>query len=79
MSVGARYFGEVFADNENTFFVNGYGTMNLGVRYTHGRFEYALNVNNLTDTEYFTPHQDYLQVYPGDPTNVLATLRIRLN
>ena len=34
---------------------------------------------NLTNTKYFTPHQDYLQVYPGEPTNVLGTLRIRLD
>jgi iron complex outermembrane receptor protein len=79
VSVGARYFGEVFADNENLFVVDGYGTMGLGVRYTRGRFEYALNINNLTNTKYFTPHQDYLQVYPGEPTNVLGTLRIRLD
>jgi len=48
------------------------------VRYHHGAFEYALNINNVTDTEYFIPHQDYLQVYPGEPTNVLGTVRIRL-
>ncbi len=77
VNVGARYFGEVFADNGNTFVVEGYGTMNLAVRYARGPMEYALNVNNVTDTEYFVPHQDYLQVYPGDPVNVLGTVRIR--
>jgi len=79
VNVGVRYFGEVFADNENAFFVDGYGTMALGVRYTRGRVEYGLNINNLTNTKYFTPHQDYLQVYPGEPTNALGTVRIRLN
>jgi len=39
---------------------------------------YALNVNNVTNTKYFVPHQDYLQVYPGEPANVLATVRVRL-
>jgi TonB-dependent siderophore receptor len=78
VSVGGRYFGTVFADNENLFVVDGYGTMGLGVRYTRGPFEYALNVNNLTNTKYFVPHQDYLQVYPGQPINVLATVRIQL-
>jgi len=77
-SVGGRYFGQLFADNDNLFVVNGYGTMSLGVHYGHGPFEYALNVNNLTNTKYFVPHQDYLQVYPGEPTNVLGTIRIRL-
>ena len=40
--------------------------------------EYQLNVNNVTDTKYFVPHQDYLQVYPGDPVNVLGTVRVRM-
>ncbi|HLG60223.1 MAG TPA: TonB-dependent receptor [Vicinamibacterales bacterium] len=77
-NVGARYFGETFADNGNVFAIDGYGTLNLGVRYKRGQFEYALNVNNVTDTKYFIAHQDYAQVYPGDPINVLGTVRVRL-
>ena len=50
----------------------------MSARYTHGPVEYALNVNNVTNTKYFVPHQDYLQVYPGEPANVLATVRVRL-
>jgi iron complex outermembrane receptor protein len=65
VNVGARYFGQVFADNGNTFEVDGYGTMALAVRYARGPIEYALNVNNLTDTKYFTPHQDYLRSKPS--------------
>jgi hypothetical protein len=33
---------------------------------------------NITSTKYFVAHQDYLQVYPGDPINVLGTVRVRL-
>jgi TonB-dependent siderophore receptor len=79
VNVGVRYFGQVFVDQENTFFTDGYGTMALGVRYNRGRVEYGVHINNLTNTKYFTPHQDYLQVYPGEPTNVLGTVKIRLN
>jgi iron complex outermembrane receptor protein len=75
---GVRYFGKVFADNANLFEVDGYGTLSLAVRYTRGPLEYAFNVNNVTSAKYFTPHQDYLQVYPGEPINVLATVRVRL-
>jgi len=50
----------------------------VSARYTHGPVEYALNVNNVTNTKYFVTHQDYLQVYPGEPANVLATVRVRL-
>ena len=78
VNVGVRYIGQVFADNDNLFVVDGYGVLNLGARYRHGRFEYSLNINNLTSTDYFVPHQDYLQVYPGEPINVLGTVRVRL-
>jgi iron complex outermembrane receptor protein len=78
VNVGARYAGATFADNENVFEVDGYGLLNLGVRYSRGAVEYALNINNVTSTDYFVPHQDYAQVYPGDPVNVLGTIRIRL-
>ena len=79
VSAGARYFGQVFVDQENTFDVDSYATLNLAARYRKGPFEYALNLNNVTDTEYLVPHQDYLQVYPGEPINVLATVRVHWN
>ena len=77
-NVGVRSISQVFADNDNLFVVDGYGVLNLGARYRHGRFEYSLNINNLTSTDYFVPHQDYPQVYPGAPINALGTVRVRL-
>jgi iron complex outermembrane receptor protein len=79
VSAGVRYFGRVFVDQDNTFDVADYGTLNLAARYRKGPLEYAVNVNNVTDTTYLVPHQDYLQVYPGEPVNVLATVRVHWN
>jgi iron complex outermembrane receptor protein len=78
VNFGARYFGRTFADNDNTFAIDGYGLGSAGVRYRRGALEYQLNVNNITNTKYFVAHQDYLQVYPGDPVNVLGTVRVHL-
>lgn len=78
VNVGARYLGRTFADNADTFAVDGYGLLNLAARYRHGAIEYAVNINNVTDNNYFTAHLDYLQVYPGNPVNVLATARVRM-
>ena len=78
MNVGARYLGSTFADNENTFTIDGYGVLNLALHYRRGAVEYGVNINNLTDTSYFTAHLDYLQVYPGNPINAMATIRVRL-
>jgi outer membrane receptor protein involved in Fe transport len=44
---------KVFIDRDNLLTFAGYGVLNVGVRYRRGAVEYALNVNNLTDTEYF--------------------------
>ena len=77
VNVGARYLGRTFADNANTFAVDGYGVANLAMRYRRGRVDYQVNVNNLTDAEYYTAHLDYLQVYPGNPVNAQAQVRVR--
>jgi iron complex outermembrane receptor protein len=79
VNVGTRYFGQVFADSGNVFAVNGYGLLNLAAHYRRGPLEFAVNLNNVTDTTYYVPHQDYLQVYPGQPFNVLATVRARFH
>jgi iron complex outermembrane receptor protein len=55
----------------------GYGVLNVGARYRRGGVEYALNVNNLTDTKYFASVLYDTQLYPGEPINVLGTIRIR--
>jgi outer membrane receptor protein involved in Fe transport len=36
-----------------------------------------LNVSNLTDTDYYASTLYDTQVYPGEPINVLATVRFR--
>lgn len=58
--------------------LDGYGLVDLGVRYQRGALEYALNINNLTDTAYFASALYDTQLYPGEPINVLATVRVRL-
>jgi hypothetical protein len=48
----------------------------VAARYRKGPIELGVNLNNVTDTEYLIPHQDYLQLYPGEPVNVLGTVRV---
>ena len=61
-----------------TFTFDGYGLLNLGARYRRGPVEYAVNVNNVTDTDYFASVLYDTQLYPGEPINVLGTVRVRL-
>lgn len=77
INVGARAQSEVFIDRGNTLTFDGYGVLNVGARYRRGAVEYALNVNNLTDTSYFASVLYDTQMYPGEPINVLGTVRVR--
>jgi len=77
INAGARAQSKVFIDNANTLTFDGYGVLNVGARYRRGAVEYAVNVNNLTDTEYFASVLYDTQLYPGEPINVLGTVRVR--
>lgn len=78
VNAGTQFFSSVFADQANRFSFDSYGLLNFAVRYRRGPIELALNVNNATDTEYYVPHLDFPQAYPGAPVNMLGTVRVRL-
>lgn len=78
VNVGVRTRGDVFADDTNLVTLDRFAVANVAVRYLRGPIEYALNVNNFTNTDYFSAALYDTQVYPGDPINVLATVRWRL-
>ena len=68
-----------FINDSNTVGFNEYGLLNLGVSYTTGRVRYLLNLTNLTDTQYWASSLGNRQLYPGQPFNVMATVRVRTN
>lgn len=77
VNVGVRAQSKVFIDRDNLLTFDGYGTLNLGARYRRGPVEYSVNVNNVTDTDYFASVLYDTQMYPGEPITVLGTVRIR--
>jgi iron complex outermembrane receptor protein len=78
LNVGVRGQSSMFIDRNNESTIDGYGLLTLGVRYLRGAVEYAVNVNNVADTEYFASVLYDSQMYPGEPINVLGTVRVRL-
>ncbi len=78
VSLGLRAQSRMFIDRENTLSIGGFGLLNMAARYVRGPVEYALNINNLTDTQYFASVLYDTQLYPGEPINVLGTIRVRL-
>jgi outer membrane receptor for monomeric catechols len=77
VNAGVRAQSGFFIDRTNEFTLDGYGLLNVGIRYRRGAVEYALNLNNLTDTDYFASVLYDSQLYPGEPINVLGTVRVR--
>ncbi len=78
MAVGVRALSSHFSHRTNQVAIDRYGLVNVALRYARGPVEYALNVNNLTNTKYFASALYTTQMYPGEPINVLGTVRVRL-
>ena len=76
---GGQVVSDQFINDTNTVGFNTYDVLNLGVSYTRGRVQYSLNLTNLTDSVYWTSSLGNRQLYPGQPFNVFATVRIRTN
>jgi iron complex outermembrane receptor protein len=79
VSGGGQVVTAQFINDTNTVGFNGYELLHAGVSYVRGRLQYGLNLTNLTDREYFTSSLGNRQLYPGQPFNVMATLRVRTN
>ena len=79
-SIGARYLGDQFVDDDNTEPLDGYTIVSGAVGYRADRWEWSLNAENLFNKErYFLPGHFSNQVFPGQPINVTTTIRLRFN
>lgn len=74
-----RVVSEQFINDTNTVGFNGYELLDLGVSYTRGRVRYGLNLTNVTDRQYWASSLGNRQLYPGQPFNVMADVRVRTN
>ena len=77
LSAGGQIVSDQFINDTNTIRFNGYELLDLGASYSRGRMQYALNLTNVTDREYWTSSLGNRQLYPGQPFNILATVRVR--
>ena len=66
-----------FINDTDTVGFNGYELLHAGITYRRGLVQYALNLTNLTDREYFASSLGNRQLYPGQPFNMVATVRVR--
>ena len=79
-SIGSRYLGPMFTNNENTIRIGGWNTFAGAVGYRKKEWEFNVNAENLLNRKrYFTGADFDNQLYPGAPINVFATIRLRFN
>jgi iron complex outermembrane receptor protein len=77
-SVGMRYLGPMFTNNQNTIRMGGWTTFSGSAGYRTERWEWTVNAENvLNRARYFTGSDFEDQLYPGAPINVFSTIRFR--
>ena len=76
---GGQVASHQYINDTDTVGFSAYELLYAGATYTRGRIRYGLNLTNLTDREYWTSSLGNRQLYPGEPFNVMASIRIRTN
>ena len=76
---GGQVVSHQFINDTDTVGFSAYEVLYAGATYTRGRIRYGLNLTNLTDRQYWTSSLGNRQLYPGEPFNVMATIRVRTN
>ena len=76
---GGQIVSHQFINDTDTVGFSAYEVLYAGATYTKGRVRYGLNLTNLTDRQYWTSSLGNRQLYPGEPFNVMASIRIRTN
>ena len=76
-SIGSRYMGQVFLDNNNTVPIGGWTTFRGSVGYRLRNWDWTVNAENLLNRQrYVIANLGNTQLYPGPPINVFATVRV---
>jgi len=73
---GLTFKGRVFSDNRNTQPVPSFTVGDLVFFYRRGPYEARINIQNFTDTDYFSSPL-FGSARPGDPLRVQGTLQLR--
>ena len=79
LMAGARVVSAQFINDNNAVAFSAYELLNLGASYTRGRVQFVLNLTNVTDQVYWTSSLGNRQLYPGQPFNIIGTVRVRTN
>jgi outer membrane receptor protein involved in Fe transport len=77
-AAGLRALSEQFVGEDNRFRIGSYATVDAAVFYKRGRARFAVNLKNLTGTEYATRGFGGVSAIPARPFEVLARVDVGL-
>jgi TonB-dependent siderophore receptor len=78
VGAGARYVGEQFISEDNSFATSDYFLLDAMAAYRRGRFKGSLHFKNITDAEYQTRGFGSSSVIPASPFAVYGRIEIGL-
>lgn len=74
VGLGGNFVTERNLSLNNTQTLPGYTLLNGAVYYKIDKFQFQVNLNNLTNKTYWVGGYDYLRLFPGAPRNFMATI-----
>jgi iron complex outermembrane receptor protein len=79
LGAGTNYVGKRNLSINLTQTVPQYILVNAAVYYSLGKIQLQFNANNITGKKYWVGGYDYIRLFPGAPSNYLATLTYTFN
>jgi iron complex outermembrane receptor protein len=79
LGAGTNYVGKRNLSINLTQTVPQYMLVNAAVYYSLGKIQLQFNANNITGKKYWVGGYDYIRLFPGAPSNYLATLTYTFN
>ena len=76
LAAGLRFVGAQFVSEDNRYSVDSYVTVDAAVSYRVGRLRAAVNLRNLTGTEYETRGFGAISAIPARPFEVLGRIEL---
>ena len=76
LAAGLRFVSDQFISEDNRFSIDSYVTVDAAVSYRVGRFRAAVNLKNLTGTEYETRGFGNVSAIPARPFEVVGRVEL---
>jgi iron complex outermembrane receptor protein len=74
LGLGGNFVAERNVSINNSQTLPGYALLNGAIYYKIDKFQFQVNLNNLTNKTHWVGGYDYLRLFPGAPRNFMSTI-----